>query len=141
MTQKILSQFQIAGLVVDQTGSRMPETMKARRSLRAWNIQTIENRVEHVLSKNVLIEGIPIRFAENEIIRVIVLSPLTGILPDPAAKRCRDSRTFQTQLYTASSLWLLHRNSLFQFFEPVHHYIDFPWSFDWLTRGRGFLQH
>jgi hypothetical protein len=66
MAQKILRQFQIAGLAINQTGSRMTEAMKARRSLRPWDIQPVENRAEHVLSKNVLIEEIVIWFAERK---------------------------------------------------------------------------
>ncbi len=65
MTQKILSQLQIASLIVDQAGSRMSEAMKARRSLRPWNIQSIENRVEHGLLKNSLIEEIAIGFRKQ----------------------------------------------------------------------------
>ena len=75
MAQKILRQFQIAGLAINQTGSRMAEATEARRSLRPWDIQPVGNWVEHVLSKNILIEEIPIQFAENKIFLLVVQRP------------------------------------------------------------------
>jgi hypothetical protein len=72
MAEEVLCQFQIASLVIDQTGCRMPECAKACRSLRPGNMQAVENRVKNTFSKNILIEEIPIRLAKNEISRLIV---------------------------------------------------------------------
>jgi hypothetical protein len=72
MTRKILRQFQIAGPVIDQTGSRMAETMKARRSLRPWNTEPVENRVEHIFPKKVLIQGVSVGLSKDEISRSVV---------------------------------------------------------------------
>jgi hypothetical protein len=67
VAQKILCQFQVAGPVVNQTGGRLPECVIARRTLRPGNIQAAENPAKNFFSRNVLIEEIPIRFAENEV--------------------------------------------------------------------------
>ena len=66
MTEKILRQFQIAGPIVNQTGSRMAETMKTRRPLWPRDVEAIENRVKHILAKDILIQGVPIGFAKKQ---------------------------------------------------------------------------
>lgn len=54
----------------------MPEGMEPRRSFRPWDLQPIENGIKHVLPQHVRVEGIAIILGEDEISRLIVLSPL-----------------------------------------------------------------
>jgi hypothetical protein len=55
MPKELLRQLEVSSFGVDQGRRRMPEGVKALGALRPRDVQSIESRIKHVLTKNIRI--------------------------------------------------------------------------------------
>src|SRR5437667_3582694 len=68
MAQEFLSQFQVAGLGIDEAARRMSESVKASRARMASDAQPVESRIEHIAPENVRAEWRAIDLAKNKVL-------------------------------------------------------------------------
>jgi len=87
MAQEPLSQFEIAGLFVQEASSRMPEGVKPRCSLRSGNARAIERGIKHIPSQYIWIQRTPKLLRKHEIFRTNVNGPLQMIRQMPGHLR------------------------------------------------------